>query len=74
MVRILYVRMRRRLRPSSTPMEPNTLAAQLPFKAWLRRAASGNVIRSMGAAYATALRPLGERCCTEQAEFLQQHS
>jgi hypothetical protein len=30
------------LAPEFHPMEPNTLAAQLPFKAWLRRAASGD--------------------------------
>jgi hypothetical protein len=30
------------LAPEFHPMESNTLAAQLPFKAWLRRAASGD--------------------------------
>jgi hypothetical protein len=30
------------LAPEFHPMEPNTLAAQVPFKAWLRRAASGD--------------------------------
>jgi energy-coupling factor transporter ATP-binding protein EcfA2 len=30
------------LAPEFHPMEKNTLAAQLPFKAWLRRAASGD--------------------------------
>ena len=30
------------LAPEFHPMEPNTLAAQLPFKAWLRRAAYGD--------------------------------
>lgn len=30
------------LAPDFNPMEPNTLAAQLPFKAWLRRVASSD--------------------------------